>query len=146
MLSLLTQAKLGISREPLKCGLPGFNDTSLFWSSRLLDGSLVLVLQRWRFCLLDDSITLRVTSSPGDDFDGTTNITFGVDGIGFSADGESSQRMSVAEVDMGVTYYHCAAGNFWNSTDCQLCTSADMNGDEVRPNRTAGDHETHIPP
>ncbi|CAM9320353.1 unnamed protein product, partial [Sphacelaria rigidula] len=76
------------------------------------------------------SINLRVTNSPSDDFDGTTNITFGVDGMGISADRESSQRASFAEVSMTVTYFHCPAGKFWNSTYCQLCTDADMNGDE----------------
>lgn len=96
-----------------------------------------------RFCLMDHSINLRVTNSPSDDFDGTTNVTFGVDGMGISADRESSQRASLAEVNMSVTYFHCPAGKFWNSTNCELCTHADMNGDEVGPNGKARDDEEH---
>lgn len=96
------------------------------------------------------SIILRVVTEPDELFDGTAEAAFGAIDFGLdpntlaeavTGDDENitENTSAVTKVLMEVTYFHCAAGSFWNLTqadkgdtnsnrgDCKLCTE-EMDG------------------
>lgn len=70
-------------------------------------------------------------------FDGTTSVTFHVS----STNQGASQWSLFAETSMNVTYFHCEAGEFWDSEECKLCTVAELEGNGVSFGRGVEERE-----
>lgn len=60
-----------------------------------------------------------MVATPDRDFDGTTNVTFKATGF---------NGLNSTEITFNVTFYHCAAGSFWDSTGSDVQHSVEGNG------------------
>lgn len=105
------------------------------------------------------SVTLRVATMPNTDFDGTTNATFGASGFvsppagvpptssavddgvaNSSVTGTQHTQEADPSASFNVTFFHCAAGSYWNHTrssvddfeECISCTEGIYGAKEVQ--------------
>ncbi|CAM9101274.1 unnamed protein product, partial [Laminaria digitata] len=118
-------------------------DNGVVWMVKALQTTEEMALLDWTMfpstglLFPGQSVTLRVVTEPSECFDGTKNVTFGAfdfrDTL-VSSEGEIALKTNLSTVSFNVTFFHCAAGSFWNPGqdcdaisetsrgDCKVCT------------------------